>query len=66
MKPSVAEVVAKKMERDEARFEAIDTVIKLLDRRVDLMDEIAETSANKFTERIHKLEKQVDELIASR
>lgn len=66
MKPSVAEVVAKKMERDEARFEAIDTVIKLLDRRVDLMDEIAEASANKFTERIHKLEKQVDELIASR
>jgi len=66
MRPSLAEVVAKKMERDEARFEAIDTVIKLLDRRVELMDEISEASANKFTERIHKLEKQVEQLIASR
>ncbi|TDJ38410.1 MAG: hypothetical protein E2O53_00360 [Gammaproteobacteria bacterium] len=66
MRPSLAEVVAKKMERDEARFEAINTVIKLLDRRVELMDEISEASANKFTERIHKLEKQVEQLIASR
>lgn len=66
MKPSLTEVVAKKMERNEARFESIDTVIRLLDKRVDLVDKIAEASANKYMERIHKLEQQVAELVASK